>query len=190
MIKPTAKLHSVRRRVAAGLAAVGLATGGSHAALAQSPPAAPTGPLSDLRACRALASESERLACYDAKVDALLGAEDAGDVRVIDREEARKTRRQLFGLPLPDIAIFKADPKDEAEEPSELFETTVASARQLGKGSWRLTTVEGAVWEINSPPRRLAPIKEGDKVVFKRASLGYYFIRINGQLGVKGRRVS
>lgn len=190
MIKPAAKLHSVRRRVATGLAAVGLATGGSHAALAQSPPEASTGPLSDLRACRALASESERLACYDAKVDALLGAEAAGDVRVFDREEARKTRRQLFGLPLPDIAILKADPKDEAEEPSDLFETTIVSSRRVDKESWRLTTAEGAVWEINNPPRRLAPIKEGDKVVFKRASLGYFFIRINGQLGVKGRRVS
>lgn len=190
MIKPAAKLRPVRRRAAKGLAVLGLAMGGSLAALAQSPPNAPTGPLSDLRACRALASESERLACYDAKVDVLLGAEDAGDVRVIDREEARKTRRQLFGLPMPDIRIFKADAKDEATESSDLFETTIASARQFGQGSWRLTTAEGAVWEINNPPRRLAPIKEGDKVVFKKATLGYYFVRINGQLGVKGRRVS
>jgi hypothetical protein len=190
MIKPAAKLRSFRRPVAIGLATFGLALGTSLAATAQSPAEAPAGPLADLRACRALASESERLACYDAKVDVLLGAEDAGDVRVIDREEARQTRRKLFGLPLPDIRIFKADDKDEATESSDLFETTIASARQLGKGSWRFTTAEGAVWEINNPPRRLAPIEAGDKVVFKRASLGYFFIRINGQLGVKGRRVS
>jgi hypothetical protein len=89
---------------------------------------------------------------------------------------------------LPEIDMLKADPKEEAEL-SDLFETTIASGRQTGPRTWRFTTAEGAMWEINSPPRKIAPIMPGDKVVFKQASLGYYFIRINGQIGVKGRRV-
>ncbi|MBU7580084.1 MAG: hypothetical protein KAF27_06385 [Porphyrobacter sp.] len=119
----------------------------------------------------------------------LVSAIEAGDVRLVDREEVRKTRRQLFGLPLPETELLKPDEKDRAEEASELFETTIASGRQTGPSTWRFTTVEGAVWEINSPTRKIKPIAEGDKVGFKKASLGYYFIRINGEIGVKGRRV-
>lgn len=144
--------------------------------------------LAQLKACRAIADEAERLACYDTKVGAIVSASDAGDVKVVSREEVRRTRRQLFGITMPDIAILKGDGKDE-EELSDLFETTIASGRQTGQTSWRFTTVEGAVWEINNPPRKLAPFKAGDKVVFKKASLGYYFVRINGQIGVKSRRV-
>lgn len=87
------------------------------------------------------------------------------------------------------IDILNGDGKDE-EETSGLFETTIASGRQTGPATWRFTTAEGAVWEINTPPRKIAPIVAGDKVVFKKASLGYYFIRINGQIVVKGRPVS
>jgi hypothetical protein len=145
--------------------------------------------IAGLRACRALTASTERSACYDAKVDALLGALDSGDVRLVDREQIRKTKRQLFGITMPDIDILNGDGKDE-EEISGLFETTIASGRQTGPATWRFTTAEGAVWEINTPPRKIAPIAAGDKAVFKKASLGYYFIRINGQLGVKGRRVS
>lgn len=145
--------------------------------------------LDGLRGCRAIAGAAERAACYDSAAGALIGAVEAGDVRLVDREEVRKTRRQLFGLTLPETTLLKPDKRDEAEESSELFETTIASGRQVGPATWRFTTAEGAVWEINNPPRKIAPIMPGDKVVFKKASLGYYFIRINGQIGVKGRRV-
>jgi hypothetical protein len=144
--------------------------------------------LAELKACRSIADEAARLACYDAKVGAIVTASDEGDVKVVSRDEVRRTRRQLFGISMPDIAILKGDGKDD-EELSDLFETTIASGRQTGPSSWRFTTAEGAVWEINNPPRKLAPISAGDKVVFKKASLGYFFIRINGQIGVKGRRV-
>ena len=35
----------------------------------------------------------------------------------------------------------------------------------------------------------LKPINAVAKVIFKQASLGFYFIRINGQMGVKGKRI-
>lgn len=178
-----------RQRITLTTIALGLGAAGGLAALAQSAPTPSATHIADLRACRALAGESERVRCYDAKVGALLGAFEAGDVRLVDRAEVRKTKRQLFGLTMPEIDILKGDEKDE-QELSDLFETTITEGRQTGPASWRFTTAEGAVWEINNPPRKIAPIRPGDKVVFKKASLGYYFIRINGQIGVKGRRVS
>lgn len=191
MNHPPAKRPAARRIVARSAAAFGLVTLAGVAVMAQPAFEGSASLIADLRACRALPGASERLACYDTKVGVLLGAVDAGDVRLVDREQVRKTRRQLFGLSLPEVDILKPDEKDkDTGEDPELFETTIASARQIGPSSWRFTTAEDAVWEINNPPRKIAQIKAGDKVVFKKASLGYYFIRINGQLGVKGRRVS
>lgn len=183
------------RAVFGAAAAMGLSLFAAVPASAQSAPepqpAAPSSAdqVADLKSCRAIQDETARVRCYDAKVDALLGAVEAGDVRLVDRAEVRKTRRQLFGLNMPEIDILKGDGKEDPEV-SDLFETTIASGRQTGPSSWRFTTAEGAVWEINNPPRKIPPIAAGDKVVFKKASLGYFFIRINGRIGVKGKRVS
>lgn len=143
--------------------------------------------LEALKACRTIVDEAERLTCYDAKVGAMVAATEAGDVRVVDREDVRRTRRQLFGFTVPDLDILEGDETDK--ETSELLQTSITSARQVGRRAWRFTTTEGAVWEIASAPPRLAPIAAGDSVEFKKASLGYFFIRINGQMGVKGKRI-
>lgn len=159
-------------------------------AVAQSQPASPSPPVDyvdDLKSCRAIPDEGARLACYDAKVSAILAASDAGDVTIVDREDISRTRRQLFGFTVPDIGIFKDDSQDK--EAAELLETTITGARRVSAKTWRFTTAEGAVWEINNAPPRLASIKAGEPVQFKKGSLGFYFIRINGQLGIKGKRV-
>lgn len=143
--------------------------------------------VADLKSCRAIVDPSERLGCYDAKTGAIIAATEAGDVRIVDREDLRQTRRQLFGFTIPKVGILDGD--DANKEASELFETTITSARRVGNRAWRFTTTEGAVWEINNAPARMAPIKGGEKVEFKKASLGFFFIRLNGQMGVKGKRV-
>lgn len=164
------------------------ATGGWLALVAPTPARAQDADyLEALKACRNIVDPAERLACYDTKVGAMVSASEAGDVRIVDREDVRRTRRQLFGFTVPDLDILEGDEQDK--EASEMLLTTVTRARQLSGKSWRFTTEEGAVWEITNAPRRLAPIKPGDKVEFKKASLGFYFIRINGQMGVKGKRV-
>lgn len=150
-------------------------------------PAANDDYLAALKACRSIKDEDDRLECYDAKVGAMVSASDAGDVRIVDREDVRRTRRQLFGFTVPDLDILEGDEQDK--ETSELLETTVTSARQLTNKAWRFTTAENAVWEISNAPARLTAIKPGDKVIFKKASLGYFFIRFNGQMGVKGKRI-
>jgi hypothetical protein len=143
--------------------------------------------LAELKTCRSIEDEDDRLECYDAKVGAMVSATDAGDVRIVDREDVRRTRRQLFGFTVPDLDILEGDEQDK--EASEQLETTVTSARQMTNKAWRFTTAENAVWEISNAPARLRSINAGDKVIFKEASLGFYFIRINGQMGVKGKRI-
>lgn len=148
-------------------------------------------PLDPLRSCRAITGEAERLSCYDRVSGALIAAADEGDLSVVNREEVRKTRRSLFGFSLPDLGIFgrseKAAEKDENDE-IEVLNTTIAGARSTTAGL-ELTTAEGAVWLIPSPPRRLMTPRPGQSLEFVKGSLTSYFVRINGQGGVKARRI-
>lgn len=137
-----------------------------------------------LKACQTITDDTARLACFDSAVGGIVTATETGEVQVVDREDVRQTRRSLFGFSLPNLGIFGGD-----EEEEELFETTIESVRYFGRGQVRFTTAEGAVWEMNNVPRRQREIRAGDTVVFKDAALGTYFVRINGQQGVKGRRV-
>ena len=53
-----------------------------------------------------VADNAERLACFDKAVGTIVAASDSDDLRIVDREEVRETRRKLFGFALPDLGIF------------------------------------------------------------------------------------
>lgn len=145
--------------------------------------------LAKLKECQAISDDAARLACFDGSVNAIIAANDAGQVQIVDQEDVRNTRRQLFGLSVPEVGILKGKDDKESKEARELLETSITSVRYLSAKKVRFTTEEGAVWEMNRIPRRLRTVKAGDPVVFKKAALGTFFIRINGQMGVKGKRV-
>lgn len=176
------------RRLALAIAASMLVLSGALAAQDKRPAGDPLDPL---RTCRAIAADAERLACFDRVSGTLVAAADEGELSVVNREEVRKTRRTLFGFALPDLGIFgrgdKAKEKDAADE-IEVLNTTVASSRSTADGI-EVTTAEGAVWLISNPPRRLMTPRPGHTVELRRGSLTSYFIRINGQGGVKARRI-
>lgn len=147
-----------------------------------------------LRACRAIAADAERLACFDRTAAEVLAAADKGDIRVVTRGDIEQTKRGLFGFSLPKLNIFGGgdddDDKDEIE-PLDMLESTVTSARQVDRSTYVFTIADGgATWQIKDAQTRFIPPKRGDKVVFKRAALGSYFIRINSQIGVKGKRIN
>lgn len=175
--------HGVRR-VASGLAAV--------AFLAATPLAAQDAGnerpelLADLEACRAIAEADARLACFDRTSGAIIAANDSGEVRMVDRQAVEETRRGLFGFTLPKIGIFSGSGDDDE---MDLLESTISGVSRVGRSGYRITIPEGSVWQINSAPSRLRPPRVGDTVVFKKASLSSFFIRIAGQMGVKGSRV-
>lgn len=174
------------RRTAPLLASAALAFGASGAIAQDELVVASDQYLDDLKACQQITEDTARLACFDRAVGTIVTASDSGDLQVIDREDVRQTRRSLFGFSLPDLGIFGGE---EDEEEQELFTTTIENVRYTGRNSARITTAEGAVWEMNNIPRNRRPFEPGDEVKFKEASLGFYFLRIDGQTGVKGRRV-
>ncbi|QDM40569.1 hypothetical protein [Altererythrobacter sp. TH136] len=139
-----------------------------------------------LRACQNQADPAARLACYDTAAKDIVSAADAGVLRVVDKEEIQRTRRGLFGFSLPDLGLFGGG----SDEPDmDMLETTIISVRYTGGDSFVFRTKEGATWQVTNVPSRLREARSGDAVVFKRAAMGSYFIRIGGQMGVKGKRI-
>lgn len=146
--------------------------------------------LAALKACQAETGDAARLACFDKAVATMLAASEQGELRVVDREEVRETRRKLFGFSLPDFGIFGGGQRDDAEPKVENLQTTIAKVRASDKGGWVLVTAEGAVWQIDNVPPRLMTPKVGQSLEIRSGALSSYFLRINGQPGVKGHRVA
>jgi hypothetical protein len=152
--------------------------------LAQESPAAIRG----LAACRAIADDAQRLACFDREAASLVTSVEKKETVLLDKQEVRKTKRSLFGFTLPRLPFFddgKADEKEEAE--FQQIETPIKSVQATGYGRFRFTIDDGAVWQttegINAFP------KPGQKVIIKKGLMGSYFIRFEGNRAVKGMRV-
>ena len=142
-----------------------------------------------LEACRAIADPTQRLACYDKEAAALVTATQTGDVAVVDKAEARRARKSLFGFAMPNLPFFSGD--KSADEVSDTLETTVTKASGIGYGKFRITIAEGnAVWETTESYSTMREPRAGDKISIKRGTLGSYVLRIGtNNRGVKGKRV-
>ena len=129
--------------------------------------------LQKLLDCRKLTDNAQRLACFDAAAAAMDQAEAKGDIVVVNREQARKVRRQAFGFALPSLSLF-----ERGEKPEEIntIQAKVAAVRQNSAGKWVIRLEDGAVWtqvdtnEINPDPH------VGEEVEIRRASLGSYML--------------
>ncbi len=138
--------------------------------------------------CRTISDKEARLACFDDAVAKLATAVDKRDVVVIDREHIRRTKTTLFGLSLPELNLFGGGGKDVDE--ISAIDGIVAGARMDENNAWIVQLEGGATWrQIDSRPVALSP-RRGSKVVIRKAALGSYMMRIDGQPGIRVRRVS
>ena len=146
--------------------------------------------VASLKECQAIADDAQRLACFDAASSRIVNATEAGELRLVDREAVKETRRKLFGFSLPDLGIFgRDDDGAPKEEKIDEIATTIAAVRGSYQNGYAIETAEGAVWRIDDVPRRLLAPKVGDPLVIKSGALSSYYIRIGKQGGVKAVRV-
>ena len=179
-------------KILVGMSALALIIATAPAEARNEPLAIPATPLQALFDCRAIAEAGARLACFDKQAALLSEASDHRELVITNREELRKARRGLFGFALPVTRLFTGGEKDKkalaSEEISELA-TTVAAAHHGRDGGWVIAFAEGGTWEqTDSRSLALSP-RSGQKAVLKRALLGSYFAEIDGQPGIKMRRV-
>lgn len=161
---------------------------GSPAAHAKEKPAPPSPLVAAIDHCRAIRDAGQRLACYDSAANALVTAATSGDVSIVDRNEVRKVRHSLFGFSLPKVPFFSGD--TTANEAQSKIDSTIVSVRQMANGYYRFVIADNnAVWETTDDSISFSPPEPGQKVEIVRGALGNYFIRINGQIGVRGHRV-
>lgn len=136
--------------------------------------------------CRNAPNDAAQLACYRQATDALIRAEGAGDIVVVDRKEARKLRQQAFGLTLPSLSLFD---KGETEAELSSLAGQVRTARQDATGRWTVQLDTGATWtQVDTSQLRTAP-KSGMPVLITRAALGSYKMKVGDQHAVKAKRV-
>ena len=135
--------------------------------------------------CRAIAEDAARLHCFDEASAALQAATERHDVVIVDRAQVRQAKRSLFGIDLPHISLFGGG--DKGDEVTQI-DGVIASASQAGAGRWVIHLEDGSVWaQIDDNPISIWP-KAGQKVLIKRAALGSYMMRVNGQPGVRAKR--
>jgi hypothetical protein len=164
---------------AAGLLAVGAAFAGAAA----SP--LPTA-VQRLLDCRSAASDPARLACYDQAVAELGRLLASGDIVAVEKEQVTKVQRQAFGLSLPSLSLFERG--DKSAELSEIEGVAARAWRQLD-GHWAVELEDGSVWaQTDEEPVNRLP-HAGSKVQIRKAALGSFFMKIDGQRALRARRM-
>ncbi|HEX2764507.1 MAG TPA: hypothetical protein VHM92_11795 [Allosphingosinicella sp.] len=172
------------RKWIAGSAAAAILAAGAVAAKAPKPQARPEA-FEALVRCRAIADDAARLACFDTAARKLEEAANQRQLVVVDRKQIQETKRNLFGLDIPNLNPFGGG-ADEEEVKS--IEGVVATAVQEGDGRWVVVLKEGGTWaQTDNNALALRP-RPGQKVKIVKASLGTYMMRVNGQPGVRAKR--
>ncbi len=143
--------------------------------------------------CRPLTDPAARLKCYDDAAARLDQAEATGQVVVVDREQARQVRKEVFGLQLPSLDIFSHKSGGGVAEIAkgedvDSITSTIKQVSQATDGKWIMVLDTGAVWrQIDTIVLERDP-RPGSKAEVRRASLGSYFMKVDGQHSIRVHR--
>lgn len=170
------------------LGVVGSIAAVAFAARSDARPAPNTGTpqsVQQLIACRTMADPAQRLACYDRQADALSNAIAKKEVVVIDKARATAAKKSLFGFSIPNFGGLFGGSDDEVKEIS----STATRVSQDPYGAYVVTLADGSTWyQQDDAPLGLGPEK-GDKIVVRRGSFGAFFLSVNGQPGIRVKRI-
>lgn len=137
--------------------------------------------------CLTVPDRDARLACFEDAATKLKAATERRDIVVVDKNQIKKTKRTLFGLPLPRIDILGGD---EGQEEVKQVDGIVASAHRDGDGRWVVSLQDGAVWQqIDDRPVARAP-RAGFTVRIERATMGTFMMSVQNQPGIRVKRLS
>jgi hypothetical protein len=157
----------------------------ASAAAGPSKPGETPAALQSVLDCRKIAESAQRLACFDAAVEAMEKAQTSGDLVAVDKTQRQQVRRQAFGFSLPSLDIF-----DRGEKPSEVnhLDVVIKGAHLESMGKWVFEFEDGAVWrQIDSNELYRAP-KPGTKAEIRRAALGSFMLSIPGESFIRVKR--
>ena len=145
----------------------------------------------EIAACRQIADNAQRLACFDRTAGALVAARDRRDIVVVDRQEVRRTRRSLFCFTLPRIRLFGGGDGDRDEPKAEQIReitSTVTRVARVDYENVRVTLADNSQWETTQGTRGTPP-RQGESVRITRAALGSYLASFNNRISLRVKRV-
>lgn len=146
-------------------------------AVAQQAPA----PLAAIDACRAIADNAQRLACFDRAAAALSASVKSRDVLVVDRETLVKERRRQFGRARKDDPALSVA---RIPDPVEL-KGKILAVQPVGQ--FLTISVEGVgVWRTTEGT--FQPPKPGAEARITRGTLGGYILNY-GSRALRARRI-
>lgn len=137
-----------------------------------------------LYGCRDITDPTARLACYDKEVAQLAAADQAQEITFTDKETVKATRRGLFGFSFPKLGGIFGGAEDELKQ----LDTVLKSVTTDRSGKYLFTMEDGAVWlQIDTTKLPRDP-KPGNTVEIKIATMGSYFVKIDGGRTIRMRR--
>jgi hypothetical protein len=145
---------------------------------------------SDVYACKEIAADADRLACYDAAVGRLKAAEEAGEVKTFTRREVEEVKRDSFGFSIPSLPKLAFGGKDESgnAKSDELKEVTFPIQSIGGRrGALVITLENGQVWE-QTDDKGVSPRGQKEARIYQ-AALGSYKMKLDGGLAFRAKRV-
>lgn len=123
-----------------------------------------------LEECRAIGSDSKRLKCYDAALDAIYGVDEK-------LEAARaEYRRDRFGLPVDDSGTQLTELEAVISEVDE----------NIRNGLTSIALDNGQVWQLTSTGGLRTRMKPGMTVVIAESGTGGYRLSVPEKTGFKG----
>lgn len=151
-------------------------------------PAAAAALIAELAACRPLTDDAQRLACLDRAAAALVDAQAANEVVLVDRAAVRDAKRAVFGFSLPSIRLFDDEEGDEAEQVRSLS-GTLAQVRPFSRGLHLFVLDDGSQWQTTEARTNFFP-RAGDPFTITAGTLGSYNARVDGSRSVRVKRVN
>jgi hypothetical protein len=152
--------------------------------------------LGQVYACRDVADETQRLACYDGAVGRLRQAQDTGNLVAVDRGQAQEMDREAFGFSLPSLSrIFGGGDNNQSAASTPRFERVdniqmeIASVTHQRNGPSTFRMTNGQTWvQIDDEVAR--NVRQGGRVTVRRASLSSYLMSVEaGGPAIRVRRV-
>jgi hypothetical protein len=140
-------------------------------------------------ACQKISEAQQRLQCFDASVAQLEQATARDEIVVMDRTQIKETRKSLFGLSLPSIAIFGSDRSENGQEKEgvSFIDGKIARAAPGPSGKWFFVLDDGARWAQTELTRMRSP-KAGDSIRIRKTALGGYMANINDRPAIRVKR--
>lgn len=156
----------------------------------EGPEADKGGAAQSLFACRAIENDQMRLECYDREAGALQEAQTTKKVVIVEQETIEKTRRDLFGFTLPNLALFQQDGDDNEDERITEIVDTIASFRLDPTGKALITISNGARWIQTDSEALLGEPKPGDPIMIEQAALGSFKAKIGSRRAIRVKRLN